>query len=133
MVIDWKAALDITVLKQGNFNFVFHPYGWSSPEQMIEFLDHAVARHGSKVRFLNYREAEERLTQHLGAGEPLRAADGGDNGLRLLDLNSDGLLDVVIGNDSKRLTRVWNPAARRWLDSGFPTALVTGSGVVSSS
>ncbi|MFZ9856179.1 MAG: PVC-type heme-binding CxxCH protein [Limisphaerales bacterium] len=129
MVVDWKAALDITVLKQGNFNFVFHPHGWSSPEQMIEFLDHAVARHGSKVRFLNYREADERLTQHLGAGEPLRAADGGDNGLRLLDLDSDGLLDVVIGNDSKRLTRVWNPAARRWLDSGFPTALVTGSGV----
>ncbi len=128
MVADWKAALDITVLRQGNFNFVFHPHGWSSPQQMIEFLDHAVARHGSKVLFLNYREAEERLTQHLGAGEPLRAADGGDNGLRLLDLNQDGLLDVVLGNDSKRLTRVWDPTARRWMDSGFPTALVTGSG-----
>lgn len=128
MVADWKAALDITVLKQGNFNFVFHPHGWSSPQQMIEFLDHAVARHGSKVRFLNYREADERLTQHLGAGEPLRAADGGDNGLRLLDLNNDGLLDVVIGNDSRRMTRVWDPSHRRWIDSGFPTALVVGSG-----
>src|SRR6202012_2095546 len=46
-VRDLKIALDITVQKQGVFNLVFHPHGWIKSEQVIEFIDHAVARHGS--------------------------------------------------------------------------------------
>ena len=48
------------------------------------------------------RDAESllaRLNEHLLAGQPLRRKDGGDNGVRLLDLNGDGFVDVVIGNE----------------------------------
>src|SRR5262245_26350115 len=51
-VRDLNAALDITVLKQGVFNLVFHPHGWIKAEQIVEIIDHAVARHGRKVKFL---------------------------------------------------------------------------------
>ncbi|MCI0680820.1 MAG: polysaccharide deacetylase family protein [Gemmataceae bacterium] len=62
-VEDWKAALDCTVIKQGVFNMVFHPHGWIRNDQVVEFIDHAVAKHGKKVKFLNFREAEERLSK----------------------------------------------------------------------
>jgi putative membrane-bound dehydrogenase-like protein len=121
---DWKAALDVTVLKQGVLTFIFHPHGWSSPEQFIEFIDHAVAKHGKKVKFLTFREAQERLDRNLLAGQPLRAADGGDNGVRLLDVNNDGFTDVLIGNDAVRRTRVWKPSSRQWKESALPVAFV---------
>jgi putative membrane-bound dehydrogenase-like protein len=124
---DWKTALDLVALKQGTFNFVFHPTGWSAPTQHVAFVDYAVERFGRRIKFLNYREAHQRLTTHLLAGQPLRAADGSDNGARLLDLNDDGYLDVMIGNAQLRQTRVWNPSTRRWIISDFPTALVDGS------
>ena len=54
---DMKAALDLVVLKQGVFNLVFHPYGWIKSEQVAELVDHAVKKHGKKVKFLNFREA----------------------------------------------------------------------------
>ncbi|MEW6157871.1 MAG: PVC-type heme-binding CxxCH protein [Verrucomicrobiota bacterium] len=123
-VADWKAALDATVLKQGTFTFIFHPHGWIQPEQMVEFVDYAVQKHGRKVKFLNFREAQERLDQFLLAGQPIRSSQGSDHGVRLLDLNHDGFLDVVIGNENLRKTRVWNPTTRRWLDSDFPATLV---------
>jgi len=59
----------------------------------------------------------------LLAGQPLRAPDGTDNGVRLLDVNSDGYLDVVIGNDELRQTRVWEPQTRKWQVSDFPVSL----------
>ena len=121
---DWKAALDLTVLKQGVFTFIFHPHGWSSPQQFIEFIDHAVAKHGRKVKFLTFREAQERLDRNLLADQPLRAADGGDNGVRLLDVNHDGFTDVLIGNDAMRRTRVWEPSSRQWKESALPVAFV---------
>ncbi len=122
---DWKTALDLIALKQGTFNFVFHPALWSSPTQHVAFIDYAVENYGKKVKFLNYRETHDRLTQNLLDGQPLRAADGSDNGVRLLDLNQDGYLDVVIGNDAKQETRLWDPAHRRWINLGFPTRLST--------
>lgn len=73
-VDDWKAALDITVHKQGVFNLVFHPHGWIKPEQVVELIDHAVTKHGRKVKFLNFKEAAERLNQSQSRGQPLRAA-----------------------------------------------------------
>ena len=60
-VADWKSALDATVLKQGAMNFIFHPHGWIRPDQMVEFVDYAVTKYGKKVKFLNFREADERL------------------------------------------------------------------------
>ncbi len=123
-VADWKAALDATVLKQGIFNFIFHPHGWIASTQMVEFVDYAVEKYGRRVKFLNYREAVERLNLNLLASEPLRDARGEDNGVRLLDLNNDGYLDVVIGNGHVRKTRIWQPSEKRWDETEFPTWLV---------
>ncbi|MBI3882394.1 MAG: c-type cytochrome [Verrucomicrobia bacterium] len=129
MLADWKAALDLTVLKQGVFSFIFHPHGWSSPAQLVEFVDYAQKKYGKRVKFLTFREAQERLNKNLLAGQPLRAADGGDNGVRLLDVNGDGFVDVVIGNDSLRRSRVWNRASGTWSESEFPTVIAGGTGV----
>ncbi|MDP7049186.1 MAG: FG-GAP-like repeat-containing protein [Verrucomicrobiota bacterium] len=123
-VEDWKAAIDATVLKQGVFNFVFHPHGWVKNTQMIDWIDHITENHGNKVKFLNFREARERLTKNLLGGQPLRAENGQDNGVRLLDLNNDGFMDAVIGNEQLQQTRLWNPQAKRWKTAAFPFQLV---------
>lgn len=120
---DWKAALDVTVIKQGVMTIIFHPHGWSSPEQFVEFIDYAVSRHGRKVKFLNFREAQARLDKNLLTGHPLRAPNGRDNGARLLDLNHDGFLDVVLGSSQRQLTRVWQPQSRSWIETNFLTFL----------
>ncbi len=117
---DWKTALDLTVLKQGVLTLVFHPHGWSSPEQFVELIDYAVQKHGRKVKFLSFREAQERLDRNLLGGHPLRGPDGADQGVRLLDLNNDGFMDVVIGHSGIRRTRIWDPAQARWHDGDFP-------------
>ncbi len=124
-VADWKAALDATVLKQGTFTFIFHPHGWIKAEQLVEFVDYAVEKYGKKVKFLNFAEAQRRLNETLLSGQPLRDATGGDNGVRLLDLNRDGFLDVVIGNERLQKTRLWDPARHVWNDFSFPAKLVS--------
>jgi putative membrane-bound dehydrogenase-like protein len=125
-VADWKAALDVTVLKQGVFNFIFHPHGWVRPDQLVEFIDYAVSKYGKKVKFLNFREAQERLDKFLLGGAPIRDARGEDNRVRLLDLNADGYMDVVIGNSTPR-TRLWNAQKRAWTETKFPIALDAGA------
>ena len=40
-----------------------------------------------------------------------------------MDVNRDGYLDVLIGNDHLRETRVWLPQTRSWAVLGFPTKL----------
>src|SRR3954452_401686 len=107
---DMKAALDLVVLKQGVFNLVFHPYGWIKSEQVAELVDHAVKKHGKKVKFLNFREALERLNENLLEGRPLRAKDGTDNHVRLFDFNKDGYMDVF-----GTVTRTWDPSDRKWV------------------
>ena len=124
-VADWKAALDATVLKQGTFTMIFHPHGWIRNDQLVDLVDYGVRRHAAKIKFLNFREAQDRLDKNLLAGEPLRVANGQDNGVRLLDLNNDGFLDVVIGNEHARKTRIWDSKENRWRETAFPTALVT--------
>jgi putative membrane-bound dehydrogenase-like protein len=123
-VRDWNAALDATVIKQGVFCLVFHPHGWIKNEQIVDLIDHAVAKHGKKVKFLTFRDAQERLDKNLLGGQPLRAADGQDNGVRLLDLDNDGFVDVVIGNDKVQQTRLWSPKSKSWVVGEFPTRLV---------
>ncbi len=96
-VEDLKAALDCVVKKQGVFDLVFHPYGWIKSEQIVELIDYAVKKHGTKVKFLNFREALERLNKNLLQGDSLRTVDERDNHIRLVDQNGDGMLDVVKG------------------------------------
>ncbi len=123
-VADWRAALDAAVLKQGTFTFIFHPHGWIQPGQLVEFVDGAIRKYGSRVKFLTFKEAQDRLNQYLLLGRPLRAADGGDNGVRLVDLDGDGFLDVVSARDGRNSARLWVPKEKRWQPVDFPVSLV---------
>jgi putative membrane-bound dehydrogenase-like protein len=119
-VADMKAAIDAVVAKKGIWVLTFHPYAWIANAQIVELIDHVVATHGSKAKFLNLREVNERLEKNLLGGQSTRAANGAENGVRLLDLNNDGYLDAIIANEETRQTRVWEPAARKWRTTGFP-------------
>ncbi|MEY2410254.1 MAG: hypothetical protein QOF48_2924 [Verrucomicrobiota bacterium] len=122
---DWKAALDAVVLKQGVFSFIFHPHGWSSPAQFVEFINYAVRKHGNKVRFLTFKEAQERIDRNLLRGHALRSTQGADNWVRVLDVNNDGYMDVVLNSidsvmDKSRTVphlRIWQPNQRRWKET----------------
>jgi putative membrane-bound dehydrogenase-like protein len=116
---DWQAALDATVIKQGVFNLVFHPYEWIRNDQIVNLVDYAEKKYGRRVKFLTFREAYERLTAHLLAGQPLRGVNGGDNGVRLIDLDDDGYLDVLILNPHLRQSRIWSPQDRTWTEVDF--------------
>ena len=125
---DWKAALDATVLKRGTMDIVFHPYGWSSPQQHVDLIDYAQAKYGKRVKFLSFREALERIEKNVLGGQSLRTADGKDNGVRLLDVNNDGYMDVVIGNEHVHQTRIWSPDTHQWIVTDFPTPIVNSDG-----
>lgn len=123
-VEDWERALDAIVLKQGVMTFIFHPHGWIKPEQMVEFIDYAVTKYGKRVKFLNFKEAQERLPKlraPIGIGiAPNDGRLGGDNGIRFIDLDNDGYLDRLESewfdnNDSEDATFVWNSAGKRWI------------------
>jgi len=126
IVEDWERALDAIVLKQGVMTVVFHPHGWIKPEQMVEFIDYAVTKYGKRVKFLNFKEAQERLNKNIGelrTTKPWR-----DNGVRLIDVNNDGFLDVIeaSGFTSRKkqdVTRVWNPRSKQWSEMPFPRRL----------
>src|SRR5262249_7038046 len=125
-VRDWKAALDATVIKQGVFCLVYHPYDWLKNEQVVELIDHAVAKHGKKVKFLTFGEALERLNKNLLNGHAMRYPENGDeSGACLIDLNNDGFVDVVVGDDHFRQTRLWVPKKQSWSVGDFPACLVS--------
>lgn len=128
---DMKAALEAAVAKKGVYVLTFHPGSWIENEQVIELIDHAVKQFGSRVKFLTFREMQERINENLLNGHPLRGEDGQDNGVRVLDLNADGYLDVVIGNEQLRQTRSWVPDREEWDVSGFPVAIAGRAGAQS--
>jgi hypothetical protein len=126
-VRDMKAAIDAAAIKQGIYTLTFHPHthNWILNTQVLEMVEHAVGRYGKKVKFLNFREVYDRLTQNALGGQPLRAANGQDNGVRVLDLNNDGYMDVGIGNEKIRRTRIWSPQKREWIAGEFPVEIVS--------
>jgi len=122
---DMKAAIDAVAIKRGVYTLCFHPHGWIRHDQLIDLIDHASEKHAGKVKFVNFYEGHQRLTENLLGGQALRAANGEDNGVRVLDLNNDGFMDAVIGNENLRQTRLWLPKTRRWTTVDFPVRLVT--------
>lgn len=123
-VRDMKAALDATVIQQGVYTLTHHVDRWIRSDQVIELIDHAVQKHGKKVKFLNFREVNDLLVKNFLGGVPLRAANGQDNGVRILDLNNDGYMDVVIGNEDVLQTRLWSPDKNEWITTSFPVSIV---------
>ncbi|HYE19409.1 MAG TPA: PVC-type heme-binding CxxCH protein [Tepidisphaeraceae bacterium] len=119
---DWRRQLDATVIKRGVMTTVFHPYAWSTPAQHVELIDYAHKTYGKRVKFLTFKEAVERLEKNLLLGQGLRDKDGNDNGVRLLDVDNDGFMDVVLGNGKVSVTRNWSPASNRFDDVLFPAA-----------
>ncbi|NBV21771.1 MAG: dehydrogenase [Proteobacteria bacterium] len=115
-VTDWQLALDAVVRAQGVFTFVFHPHGWIRSDQIIQFIDHAERTHGKKVKFLTFKEAVERLNGNFLKSNALRAGNGMDQGVRLLDLNNDGIQDVVMGPVENQQTRVWRGESQSWAE-----------------
>lgn len=132
-VNDWKAAIDCTVIKQGVFNLVFHPHNWIKPEQVIEMIDHAVAKHGKKVKFLTFKEASERLNKTVLNGTTLRKSDGSPAGNYLVDLNQDGYLDFIYSDNQSAYAREWQPTTHEWVsykkkfEIPQPPALLAGT------
>jgi putative membrane-bound dehydrogenase-like protein len=119
-VQDWKAALDATVIKQGVFCLVFHPHGWIRSEQIVDLIDYAATKHGKKVKFLNFKEALERLTMNALHLRPLRTETGKDNGVRVLDVDNDGFMDVIAGQPAQWRTFLWSAQTRSWNEKEFP-------------
>lgn len=113
-VEDWKAALDCAVIKKGVFCLVFHPHGWIKNDQVVEFIDHAVAKHGKKVKFLTFKEALERLEKNLLAGERWRNISQTLRiEVKLHDANDDGLLDITIFKGKFNRQGMWS-AEGKW-------------------
>lgn len=125
---DMKAALDITVLKQGVFCLVFHPHGWIKHEQIVDLIDHAVAKHGKQVKFLSFREAYERLNANLlqrkNQLQNLSARSHEFGCTFVLDVNNDGFLDVVFESHPHNgeglpdiMTRLWSAQDNNWREA----------------
>ncbi|MEO6740517.1 MAG: PVC-type heme-binding CxxCH protein [Chthoniobacteraceae bacterium] len=135
---DWKAALDWVVGKQGVMTTVFHPHGWSSPEQWVEFIDYAQEKYGKRVKFLTFREALERIEKNALRGGSLRpswqraaAGEWLSESARLLDIDGDGFMDVLAHRDRPDgvdLTRVWRPKENSWHEARTPFLLETVNG-----
>ena len=127
---DWKAALDWVVGKQGVMTTVFHPHGWSTPEQWVEFIDYAQEKYGRRVKFLTFHEALERIEKNALRGNWRGGlAESGNNGVRLLDVDGDGFMDVVTPHFSRLggmfysgpvTTRVWRPSENCWHETTTP-------------
>ena len=129
---DWKAALDIIVLKKGTMNLCIHPHGWIQAAQMVEFIQYAHEKYGSRVKFLSMRDAGERLarldiSKHrtpsrkipeapLPDGVTIADAQGRDNGVRFVDLNGDGYDDIVFSNAERYGVYIYNPTEKKNVD-----------------
>lgn len=101
-VEDFQAAIDAVVLKQGVFSICFHPHGWISAEQMAGLVDYAATKHGGKIKFLTFRDVQQRLDANFLEGRTIRGADGRGAGVRVRDVDQDGRMDVTDAGSADR-------------------------------
>lgn len=129
---DWKAALDIIVLKKGTMNLCIHPHGWIQASQMVEFIQYAHEKYGKKIRFLSMKDAADKLAKldinkyrpqprkiaeaPLPQGVKLLDDQGRDNGVRFVDLNGDGHDDIVFSNAERYGVYIYNPTEKKNVD-----------------
>ena len=90
---------------------VFHPHGWIKAEQVIDFIDHAVEKHGKKVKFLTFKEAHARLQKSLFRNDEWRACA---DSVFILDVNNDGYMDIVDLRTKAGKTYLWDPELSHW-------------------
>ncbi|HEY4312829.1 MAG TPA: polysaccharide deacetylase family protein [Pirellulales bacterium] len=121
---DMKFAIDAAVLKQGVYAPVFHPHGWIRNDQIAALVKYAAQRYPGRVRFMSFGDALQRLNENLLQGQAVRSARAGDNGVRIIDVDGDGFMDVIVANEKLRVTRIWRPTEQKWLEVPFPTQLV---------
>src|SRR5262249_19719927 len=95
----------------GVFNVVFHPHGWIKAGQVIDFIDHAVEKHGKKVKFLTFKEAHDRLQKTIFRDDTWRSAA---DTVILADVNNDGYLDIVDLRSKAGRTFVWDTEFNHW-------------------
>lgn len=119
-VADLQAILDRIVEMKGLYTLCFHPHGWIRNDQVAGLVEHAARRHGRRVRFVSFHEAIERLERNALGGASLRAEDGSDAGVRLLDVDADGYMDAAIAREERLETRVWDARSSRWRATPFP-------------
>lgn len=127
---DWKAYLDLTVKKKGVMTTVFHPYAWSTPQQWVDLVDYADKTYGKRVKFLNFREALERLTTNVTGGKTLRETSKeradvklpaplpgdapGAQKVWLVDVDEDGHDDLLFTVGEQSVLRLFDPAKGGW-------------------
>ncbi|HSI61531.1 MAG TPA: PVC-type heme-binding CxxCH protein, partial [Candidatus Saccharimonadia bacterium] len=120
------------VQKKGMMNLCIHPHGWIQASQMVEFIQYAHEKYGSRVKFLSMRDAGEKLakldiSKHqqpsrkipetpLPDGVTIVNAQGRDNGVRFVDLNGDGYNDIVFSNAERYGVYVYNPTEKKNVD-----------------
>ncbi|MCE9527876.1 MAG: polysaccharide deacetylase family protein, partial [Planctomycetales bacterium] len=113
-VRDLKLALDAVVLKKGVYNLVFHPHGWIRSEQIVDLIDHAVTKHGKKVKFLTFKECAERLNKNLLGGSAIRTATDWRDSPMVCDIDGNGFVDVEL---TAKLWRAWDKKEGKWVDA----------------
>jgi hypothetical protein len=126
-VEDMKMAMDAVVMTKGICMYMFHPYAWIRNDQLIDVINHAFDKYSGRVAFLTIPQIQTLIDRNLLVGQPLRDKQGRDNGVRLLDIDNDGYMDVVIANDNLRQTRIWKPEKRKWHTTDFPVKIVSNA------
>jgi putative membrane-bound dehydrogenase-like protein len=120
-VKDWKACLDCTVIKKGVMTMVFHPHGWIKNDQLVDLVDYADRKYGKRVKFLNFREALERLESNALGGQSLRSSLAENPTVfRFSGRESDVISTIVMYRKVRDLSpnnqvsgRIWKYAGKR--------------------